>query len=94
MNYRVIWHPDAFRRLRHFWIAAKQPESGIRAFDEIERIPQKDAEQCGESRPDGRRILIVPPIGVLFRTVAETNEALILDDDSEAALATRWDVRR
>jgi hypothetical protein len=38
-----------------------------------------DAEQQGESRHGDRRILIVPPIGVIFRARTETGEVLILD---------------
>ena len=79
MNYRVRWHPDAFRRLRRDWIAANEPQSGLRAFDEIERTLIEDAHFQGESRDRGRRILIVPPIGIVFWAQEETQEVLILD---------------
>jgi hypothetical protein len=79
VKYRVAWDPDAFRSLRRAWIAANQPDAGIRAFDEIEQILSEDAHLQGESRHGDRRILIVPPIGVIFRARQETSEVLILD---------------
>jgi hypothetical protein len=79
VKYRVSWNPDAFRELVRAWNAANQPEAGIRAFDEIERILSVDADRQGESRPGNRRILIVSPIGVTFYADAETCEATILD---------------
>jgi hypothetical protein len=79
VNYRVSWDPDAFRALLRAWNAANQPEAGLSAFDRIEQILSVDAEQQGESRHGDRRILIVPPIGVIFRARTETGEVLILD---------------
>ena len=79
MRYRVSWDPDAFRGLRRAWVAANEPESGIRAFDAIEQILIVDAHMQGESREGDRRILIVPPLGVIFRARPETREVLILE---------------
>jgi hypothetical protein len=61
------------------FVAANQPPAAIRAFDEIERILSENAETQGESRDKDRRILIVPPIGVIFRAKPETGQVLILD---------------
>ena len=79
MRYRVSWDRDAFRAPVRAWNEANQPEAGLRAFDEIERILGVDADRQGESRPGDRRILIVPPIGVIFHAQAETGDATILD---------------
>ncbi len=79
MRYRVSWDPDAFRGLMRAFVAANQPPSAILAFDEIERILSEDADTQGESREKDRRILIVPPIGAIFRAKPETSEVLILD---------------
>jgi hypothetical protein len=67
VKYRVSWDPDAFRRLVREWVAANEPDSGIRAFDTIEDLLSTDADSQGEPRHDNRRILIVPPLGVIFR---------------------------
>lgn len=79
MRYRVIWDPDAFHGLLRAWNAANQPEAGLRAFDEIERILSIDADNQGESREGEQRVLIVSPIGVTFRARPEIGEVLILD---------------
>jgi hypothetical protein len=79
MRYRVSWDPAAFRRLVQIWVAAQEPASAIQAFDEIERILSNDADSQGESRRSERRILIVQPIGVIFRARPELGEVLILD---------------
>jgi hypothetical protein len=79
VRYRVSWDPDAFRGLMRAFVAANQPQSAIHAFDEIERILSDDADTQGESRDKDRRILIVPPLGVIFRAKPETSEVLILD---------------
>lgn len=79
MKYRVLWDPDAFHALRTAWKAAKQPEAGIRAFDEIEQILGVDAHEQGESRVGDQRILLAPPIGVIFRAKPEIGEVLILE---------------
>jgi hypothetical protein len=79
VRYRVLWDPDAFRGLLRAWIAANEPEAGIRAFDAIEETLSEDAHDQGESREGDRRILIVPPLGVIFRARRDTGEVLILD---------------
>ena len=79
MNYRVSWDEDAFRSLRRAWITANEPEAAVRAFDVIEAILSVDAHVQGESREHDRRILIVPPLGVIFRARPEIGEVLILD---------------
>ena len=79
MKYEVSWDPDAFRSLMRAFVAANQPQSAVHAFDEIERILSVDAETQGESRDKDRRILIVPPIGVIFRARHDTGQVLILD---------------
>jgi plasmid stabilization system protein ParE len=79
VRYRVTWDADAFRTLLRAWTAANQPEAGIRAFDAIEQALSEDAETKGESRDGERRILIDPPLGVIFRARPQTGEVLILD---------------
>ncbi len=79
MNYRVQWDVDAFRRLRQIWVRAEEPQSALQAFDAIEHQLRTDAEQQGESRAGDRRILIVPPLGVIFRARPEIGEVMILD---------------
>ncbi len=79
MNYRVSWDEDAFRSLRRAWVAANESGPGIKAFDAIEATLSVDAHVQGESREHDRRILIVPPLGVIFRARPEIEEVLILE---------------
>jgi len=78
MRYRVIWDPNAFENLVRQWTAAGQPESAIEAFDQIESILSNDADEQGESRKGERRILIVLPLGVVFRAFPEEGEVYLL----------------
>lgn len=81
MKYRVIWDEDAFRGLVSQFSKTGRPQSAVDAFDEVERILSSDAASQGESRDvgDNRRILIVIPLGVIFRANSVLREALILD---------------
>lgn len=79
MNYRIAWDHDAFHELRRAWVAAGEPESGPRAFEAIEENLRIDAHLRGESRENNRRILIVPPITVIFEARPDIGEVLILD---------------
>jgi hypothetical protein len=61
-----VWDPEAFKRLRRVWMAAKEPDAALQAFDRLEAILSTDADQQEESRDQQRRFLVVPPIGVIL----------------------------
>ena len=80
MNYEVVWDVVAYRKLEQIWDAAEDLGPAVDAFDEIERrLASDDPDNQGESRPHGRRILIVPPLGVLFRAQPRLKEVYVLD---------------
>jgi hypothetical protein len=79
LRYRVTWSPDAFRRLIQEWTAAAKPDAGIQAFEAIEQLLSNEPELQGESRGNQRRILIVPPIGVIFWTNQDASQVVIID---------------
>jgi hypothetical protein len=79
VKYRVSWDPDAFRDLLRQWNAAGRPDAATRAFEAIENELNTDADQCGESREGIQRILLVPPIGVIFEARQDVGEAFIID---------------
>lgn len=79
MNYRVVWDVTAYRELERIWSEAEHIRPYLNAFDEIESLLAVDAHEQGESRPDGRRILIVSPLGVLFRAQPRLGETHVLD---------------
>ena len=79
MKYRVSWESEAFLELRRQWNAAGNPEDATRAFEAIEDELGSDAHQRGESREGIRRILLLPPLGVIFEARQEIGEAVIID---------------
>ena len=78
MNYRVVWDVSAYRELERIWSEAEPVHPYLNAFDEIDSLLSVDAHEQGESRPDGRRILIVSPLGVLFRAQPRLLETHVL----------------
>jgi len=79
MRYRVTWDPDAFRALVGIWTAAGNPAEATESFDQIESILSRDADQQGESRTQNLRILIVPPLGVVFEAFPDSGEVIVVD---------------
>ena len=66
MRYTVIWVPDAEQELAAIWMAAGDRDAVTAAAHRIDQILRRYPDQKGESRPEGRRILLEPPLGVLF----------------------------
>lgn len=79
MKYRIAWDPDAFRNLRRKSNAAGKPHAATLAFEAIETALSTNAHRCGESREGDQRILLVPPIGIIFEARQQAREAMILD---------------
>jgi hypothetical protein len=79
VKYRLLWDPDAFRKLLKQWNAAGKPQAATVAFDAIEAELGTDAHERGESRDGNRRILLVPPLGLIFEVRQDIGEITILD---------------
>ena len=79
MTYDIVWDVAAYRKLEKIWSEANPIGPAVDAFDEIERRLSESPEQEGESRALGRRILIVAPLGVIFRLQQRIREVHILD---------------
>ncbi|MGH7199587.1 MAG: hypothetical protein ACREJB_03220 [Planctomycetaceae bacterium] len=67
MNYTVLWLPDVEQELAGIWADTDDQRSVTEAANEIERLLKRDPAKAGESRPNGRRILLVSPLGIIFR---------------------------
>ncbi|MBI3466265.1 MAG: hypothetical protein HY000_24895 [Planctomycetes bacterium] len=66
MNFAVLWKPKAEQALAKVWMDAADRgaiTAAARSIDEQLRI---DPTNAGESRSDGLRILLAPPLGVKF----------------------------
>lgn len=72
MKFTVTWLPDAEAELAELWMSAADRERVQIAADQIDRQLRLRPNDVGESRPEGRRVLISPPLTVFY---------LVRDDD-------------
>lgn len=71
MNWTVVWLPNAEDELAELWLAAPDRELVTLAVEQIDKQLGRDPAAAGESRSDGRRILIVPPLAATFRVLPD-----------------------
>lgn len=79
MKYTVLWTPPAENELTEIWLEAPDRNAITQSSFEIDERLEDDPDEEGESRFEGRRILLVPPLGVTFRIQEEDRTVLILD---------------
>jgi hypothetical protein len=66
MTYTVLWVPAAEGKLAELWMDASRQSELSDAANAIDvRLRTSPLDQ-GESREKGRRILLLPPLGVKF----------------------------
>ena len=79
MTYTVLWVPAAEGELAELWMDAPRRRDVSDAANAIdERLRTAPAEE-GESREHGRRILLVPPLGVTFEVFPGGRLVRVLD---------------
>jgi hypothetical protein len=78
--FTVRWKRSALNELASVWMKAdsEQRRRITAASQRIDRLLHDDPEQQGESRPLGRRILFVPPLGITFRINRQTSLVSVL----------------
>jgi hypothetical protein len=67
MTYTVTWLPDAEAELAELWMSASDRERVQIAADQTDQQLRLRPNDVGESHPKGRRILISPPLTVIYR---------------------------
>jgi hypothetical protein len=67
MDWTVVWLPDAENELAELWLASSDRDATTAAADQIDQLLRKSPETSGESRAADRRILIMPPLAVIYR---------------------------
>jgi hypothetical protein len=73
MSFQVIWAPEAERRLTQVWLNNPAARALISAAShQIDVALANDPEEVGESRPEGRRIVHVAPLGAIYRVDHDT----------------------
>jgi hypothetical protein len=75
MKYTVAWLPLAERLLAQIWTQAEKSErsSITSAANKIDEWLQTHGDEAGESRADGHRLLLSPPLGVIFKVYPKYN---------------------
>ena len=65
--YSVRWTRTARNGLATAWVEAKDRKSVNDAVVQIDAMLTKDPDHAGESRDQGRRLLLQEPIGIFFK---------------------------
>jgi len=78
--FRVRWKRSAVNELANLWIRADsvQRQAITTASHLIDQRLQADPYAEGESRPGGRRVLLVAPLGITFRIEADGQTVSVL----------------
>jgi plasmid stabilization system protein ParE len=69
MKYRVRWAKAARAQLTTVWLNAADRNAVTSASHRIDQILARNPHSAGESRDRGRRLLIVPPLMVVYRVI-------------------------
>lgn len=75
VRYQILWKRSAEDQLADIWLAAEDRELITRTAAAIDEHLEKSGPAAGESRPDGKRILIMAPLGIKFQVYP--NDAII-----------------
>lgn len=78
MTYTVIWLKSAEDDLTAIWLSARDRNAVSRAAQEIDAVLQRSPDDVGESREEGR-ILLMAPLGVTFEVHAKDRLVRILE---------------
>jgi plasmid stabilization system protein ParE len=78
MNYTVIWLPDAEQELAALWLDSPDRDLVTKAAAVIDQLLERDPENEGESRPDGRRILFASPLAAIYRVRPDEHQVNVL----------------
>jgi plasmid stabilization system protein ParE len=79
MSFTVTWVPAAEAELTDLWLAAPDRSEVRIAADQIDSQLKSNPADVGESRPSERRILIVPPLVVIYRVKVEDRIVQVLN---------------
>jgi hypothetical protein len=79
MKFTVTWSPTAEMRLADKWMVTDDRAALSRAAFGIDALLAKEADQAGASRDGGRRILHVPPLGIIYTVNVADRTVLVLN---------------
>ena len=79
MKYTVLWKPAAEQQVAQLWNEAADRAAVGAAADDIDALLRHDPQTRGESRFPPMRILIVPPLAVIFTAKDDDRTVLVSD---------------
>ena len=78
MKYLVIWDSPAERDLTQMWLGSRMRHAIKDAADRMDAALQRNPHDCGESRDAGRRMMLEPPVGILFTVDEDQRRGSVL----------------
>jgi hypothetical protein len=66
MRYTVLWRREALDELAIAWMMAADREAVTVASAQIDRLLRAAPLEQGESREEGTRVLLIPPLGAEY----------------------------
>lgn len=78
MKFTVVWSRGAEDELAEIWFAVRDRSRIAEAAHEIDRRLRRDPVNEGESRDQGRRILLLPPLGVTYEVLSDDRLVRVL----------------
>ena len=78
MKFTVIWSFTALNELAEIWLRASDRQAVTDAAEAIDQLLEADPMDVGESRAGGRRILINPPLVVIFNVSVESGTVVVV----------------
>lgn len=78
MKYTVIWLPNAEQELAALWLNAPDRGAVTKAAAVMDQLLEKEPENEGESRPNGRRILFAAPLAAIYRVHSDKRQVDVL----------------
>jgi plasmid stabilization system protein ParE len=78
MKYTVVWKPEAERKLATVWADATDRRSVSEAANEIDEQLRSNPESMSESRGGQDRLMLEPPLGVLYRISTQDRTVFVL----------------
>ena len=76
--FSVRWRRTARNMLADIWVNATNRNAVTAATSQIDHQLARDPDNVGESRPKGRRVLLVPPLGVIYRVNTQTRVVTVI----------------
>jgi len=78
VNFEVFWKPKAEADLAALWTSASDRSAITAAANTLDETLRRNPLSAGESRSGDTRILIVPPLVVVFRVFEEDQKVWIV----------------